>query len=90
LQRVAASNDTDALDSRGFARLKLGQFDSAIIDYDSVLKLQSATASSLYGRGVAKLKKDDRTGGISDIAAAKAIQADIADQFSRAGIMATE
>jgi hypothetical protein len=46
--------------------------------------------SSLYGRGVAKLKNGDSTGGIPDIAAAKAIQADIVDQFSRVGIMATE
>jgi regulator of sirC expression with transglutaminase-like and TPR domain len=30
-------NDADSLDSRGFAYLKLGQFDSAITDYDSVL-----------------------------------------------------
>ena len=38
-----------------------------------------------YGRGLAKLKKGDRHGGDADIAAAKAIRADIADDFARYG-----
>jgi tetratricopeptide (TPR) repeat protein len=79
-------NDPNALDSRGFAYLKSGQLDAAIADYDSVLKLRPKTASSLYGRGVAKLKKGDGSGGNSDIAAAKAIQANIDDEFARAGV----
>jgi tetratricopeptide (TPR) repeat protein len=83
-------NDAEAFDSRGLAQLERGQFDSAIMDYDSALKLHPLTASSLYGRGVAKFKTGDHAGGIADIAAAKAIQADIADQFSRIGILATE
>jgi tetratricopeptide (TPR) repeat protein len=79
-------NDAAALDSRGFTYLKLGQFDSAIADYDAVLKLKPRTASSLYGRGVAKLKKGDRNGGNSDIAAARAIQADIVEEYTRYGV----
>jgi tetratricopeptide (TPR) repeat protein len=79
-------NDPNALDSRGFAYLKSGQLDAAIADYDSVLKLRPKTASSLYGRGVAKLNKGDGSGGNSDIAAAKAIQANIDDEFARAGV----
>ena len=78
-------NDANALDSRGFAYLKLGQLDAAITDYDSVLKLHRTTASSLYGRGVAKLKNGDSSGGNSDIAAAKAIQANIDEEFARDG-----
>jgi regulator of sirC expression with transglutaminase-like and TPR domain len=79
-------NDTNTLDSRGFAHLKSGQLDAAITDYDSVLKLQPKTASSLYGRGVARLKKGDSSGGNADIAAAKAIQANIAEDFARDGV----
>ena len=79
-------NDANALDSRGFAYLKFGQWDAAITDYDSVLKLYPKTASSLYGRGVAKLKKGDSSGGNSDIAAAKAIQANIDEEFARDGV----
>jgi tetratricopeptide (TPR) repeat protein len=79
-------NDAIALDSRGFAYLKLGQLDAAITDYDSVLKLHPKTASSLYGRGVARLKKGDASGGNADIAAAKAIQANIDEEFARDGV----
>ena len=88
--RLRPFDDADALDSRGFAHLKRGEFDSAIVDYDAALKHHPTTASSLYGRGVAKLRNGDRAGGGADIAAAKAIQADIADQFSRIGVTATE
>ena len=79
-------DDAATLDSRGFTYLKLGQFDSAIADYDSVLKLKPMTASSLYGRGLAKLKKGDSNGGNSDIAAARAIQADIVEEYTRYGV----
>jgi tetratricopeptide (TPR) repeat protein len=79
-------DDANALDRRGFAYLKFGQLDAAITDYDSVLKLHPKTASSLYGRGVAKLKKGDSSGGNSDIAAAKAIQANIDKEFARDGV----
>jgi hypothetical protein len=79
-------NDEYALDSRGFANLKSGQFDAAIADYDSALKLHPKMATSLYGRGVAKLKKGDSSGGNSDIAAAKAIQANIDKEFARDGV----
>ena len=43
-------------------------------------------AGSLYGRGIAKLKKGDATGGNADIAAAKAIRPEIADEFARYGV----
>jgi hypothetical protein len=41
---------------------------------------------ALYGRGVAKLKLGDADGGNADIAAAKAIQSDIAEEFARYGV----
>jgi acyl-CoA reductase-like NAD-dependent aldehyde dehydrogenase len=61
-------------------------FDDAIADYDAALKLNSQLEEALYGRGLAKLKKGDRDGGNADIAAAKAIRADIADDFARYGV----
>jgi lipoprotein NlpI len=75
-------NVPDTLDSRGLAYLKSGQIDNAIADYDAVLNVNPKAAGSLYGRGVAKLKKDDSAGGNADMAAAKAIQADIAEVFA--------
>jgi hypothetical protein len=46
-------------------------------DYSSALRVNPKSASSLYGRGLAKLKKGDTSGGNADIAAAKAIEANI-------------
>ena len=74
------------LDTRGFVYLKLGQTENAIKDYDAALKLDPKLAGSLYGRGLAKTRKGDRTGGSADIAAAKAIKTDIAEEFARYGV----
>ena len=74
------------LDSRGFTYLRLGEFDNAIADYNAVLKFNPKHAGSLYGRGLAKRKKGDIASGDADIAAAKAIRADIANEFARYGV----
>ena len=74
------------LDSRGLTYLKMGQWDSAIEDYNEALRIDPKLASSLYGRGLAKLKTGDTTGGNTDIAAAKAIEANIVGDFARYGV----
>jgi tetratricopeptide (TPR) repeat protein len=73
---------------RGFVYLKLGQFDKALADYDAAFSLTRIPdhADWLYGRGVTKLKKGDTTGGNADIASAKAIKADIAEEFTKYGL----
>jgi tetratricopeptide (TPR) repeat protein len=74
------------LDSRGLTYLKMGQFDSAIEDYSSALRIEPKMASALYGRGLARLKKGDTAGGNADVAAAKQVEAKIADDFSQYGV----
>jgi hypothetical protein len=74
---------TRALSTAGAWCLKLGRLNDAVADYDAALGLNAKLASSLYGRGLAKQKKGDTPGASADIAAAKAIRQDIADQFSR-------
>jgi TPR repeat len=64
----------------------MGQWDSAIDDYSSALQSDPKLASSLYGRGLAKLKKGDTTGGDADIAAAKTIEVNIVEEFARYGV----
>jgi tetratricopeptide (TPR) repeat protein len=76
----------DALDSRGFVSLKLGQPAQAIADYDLALQLNPRHASSLYGRGCAKLRSGNTQGGNTDIAAAKALQSDIVEEFTSYGV----
>jgi hypothetical protein len=48
--------------------------------------LNPKSASSFYGRGFAKLKKGDSAGGEADIAAAKAINPAIAEQYAGYGL----
>ena len=74
------------VDSRGFVKLKIGTPRNAIPDYDEALRLQARKASSLYGRGIAKLRTGNTAGGNADIAAAKAIDARIAEEFAAYGI----
>jgi tetratricopeptide (TPR) repeat protein len=78
-------NFADALDSRGFVNLKSGRNLSAIADFDAALRIKRQ-ASSLYGRGVAKLRSGKIAEGNSDVVAAKVISPDIADEFAKYGI----
>ncbi len=70
--------------------MKLGQYDSAIADYGAALKLDPKLAGSLYGRGIAEAKKGDNADSIADIAAAEAIQSDIAHEFANYGVGAQQ
>jgi hypothetical protein len=63
----------------------MGKLDNATANYDAALKLDPESAETLYGRGIAKLRKGDKTGN-DDIVAAKAIQTDIAEEFIRYGV----
>lgn len=73
------------LGSRALAYLKLKQPDQAIADYDAALKLTPQSASSLFGRGVAKRMKGD-VSAAGYIAAAQAINAGVAEQFEKYGV----
>jgi tetratricopeptide (TPR) repeat protein/predicted aspartyl protease len=75
------------LNSRGLVRLRLGDYDKAIADYDDALKLVPKSAWSLYGRGVAEMRRKRVPEGQADIAAATAIRAPVADEFKRRGII---
>jgi AsmA-like C-terminal region/AsmA family len=75
----------DAFDSRAMVNLKSGQPGKAVADYDAALRIDPKRANSLYGRGLAKIKADV-AGGNLDIAKAKSIQANIAEEFAGYGI----
>ncbi|HLH92525.1 MAG TPA: tetratricopeptide repeat protein [Xanthobacteraceae bacterium] len=79
-------DDASAIDSRGFVYLRLDRLDDAIASYDAALKIDPRMAESMYGRGVAKLRKGDTVGGNADIAAAKAAKTTIADEFAKWGV----
>ena len=72
--------------SRGVVRLRLGDYDKAIADFDAALALRPESAWSLYGRGVARTRRKYAALGQADMSAAAAVSPSIADDFARRGI----
>ena len=85
--RMSSNGELGAFSSRGFVYLRLGRIDDAIADFDLVLRTVPTFKDALYGRGIAKLNKGDRAGGEADIAAAKALAADIEKVYAKQGIV---
>jgi tetratricopeptide (TPR) repeat protein len=81
-------NNAATLHSRGLVFLKMSNFDAAVSDYDAALRTDPKLAFALYGRGLARVRNDDPSGE-ADMAAAKALQADIAEEYARYGMAET-
>jgi len=81
--RIEPQNNVKALDNRGFAYLKLERVDDAIKSFDAALKIDPKFPSSLYGRGLAKMKNGDRESAAVDMATAKAIKSNVAEVLAR-------
>ncbi|HEX3846977.1 MAG TPA: aspartyl protease family protein, partial [Steroidobacteraceae bacterium] len=81
-----SENQGYVFDSRGLVRLRLGDFDKAISDYDEALQMHPHFAWSLYGRGLAELRRNKTVEGQADIAAAIKSRSSIADWFARHGL----
>jgi tetratricopeptide (TPR) repeat protein/predicted aspartyl protease len=88
LDRLGKKNAGSAaiLLSRGVVRLRLGDYDKAIADFDAALALRPNSAWSLYGRGIAKLRRAQAAEGGADMSAATAVSPAIAEDFARRGI----
>ncbi|HEX3886335.1 MAG TPA: tetratricopeptide repeat protein [Phenylobacterium sp.] len=74
-------------DTRGFLHLRRGEYDQAVSDYGEALKLQPKQASSLYGRGLARLKLRQDQAGHVDLAAATKIEPGIVATYAKRGIV---
>ena len=85
--RLIPSNAA-TLVSRGFVFLKMTHYDAAVSDYDAALRIHAKLAFALHGRGLARMKNEDPAGE-ADIAAAKALQADIGEEYARYGMQET-
>jgi tetratricopeptide (TPR) repeat protein len=73
-------------ESRGLVYLRLNRLDEAITDYNAALKINGKLSRSLYGRGLAKLRKGDRSSGAADVSAAKVVNSDIVAEFTEYGL----
>jgi tetratricopeptide (TPR) repeat protein/predicted aspartyl protease len=74
------------LNSRGLVRMRLGDYDKSIADYDAALKLSPKDSSTYYGRGIDKLREKKTSEGEADIAAAVKLNPAIADEYTQHGI----
>jgi tetratricopeptide (TPR) repeat protein len=75
------------LNSRGLVRMRLGDYEKSIADYDVSLKSSPTDPWSLYARGVDKLREKKTAEGQTDIAAAVKLKSSIADDFARYGVI---
>jgi tetratricopeptide (TPR) repeat protein len=74
------------LASRAFLHLRVGDFDKAIADYDVALKMNPQMPAALYGRGLAKIKKNRRSEGDKDIAEAVKMAPTVANGYKKMGL----
>jgi tetratricopeptide (TPR) repeat protein len=81
-----APDNVRAIDNLGYVYLRLDRYDDAIASFNAAIEMDPAFAYSLYGRGLAKLKKNDQEGAQADMAAAAAIRPTIAEELGSYGI----
>jgi tetratricopeptide (TPR) repeat protein len=67
--------------NRALAYADKGEYELSLRDFDVVMRFNPRNALALYARGLTLLKKGDTEAGKNDISAAKAINANIAEQF---------
>jgi hypothetical protein len=61
----------------------MDRWDAAEADCGAALEQNGKVPASLYGRGMARLKRGETDAGNADIAAAKALDPNIATEFAR-------
>jgi tetratricopeptide (TPR) repeat protein len=74
------------METRGLVLLRMDRLDEAIAQYTAAIKAQPRAAPALYGRGIAELKKGQKTEGDADITAATAIAPGLPAQYKRFGV----
>lgn len=72
--------------TRSLVYFRLGQWQNAIADADTAIKLFPKNEDALYIRGMAKIAAGDEKGGKEDLAAARALDSEITDYFAKYGI----
>lgn len=79
------SNVPASFYNRGIAYTEKQDYDHALGDFDVVLRFNPKNALALYARGIVRLKRGDTQSGAADIAAAKAINSNVAQEYEHSG-----
>jgi len=81
-----APDKAHVLDSRALVAFRQSRFSDAWADYDAAYRLDGRRAGYLYGRGLAALKLGRRAEGQADIAAARGMDATVAEDYAEYGL----
>jgi tetratricopeptide (TPR) repeat protein len=87
--KLAPGRD-DILDSLGWVYLRLGRTQTAVARFDAALAQSPRLASSLFGRGMARLELGDIRNGRADIKLATELEPGIEARFKGYGIVPRE
>lgn len=83
---LAIDHNPNALDSRALVYLRKGDLKAALKDYDDALAVKHDRPTSLFGRGLVKLRLGDKAGSAADLVAARAADKTIDAQFAAYGL----
>jgi len=86
VSRSLKGSNAAMLATRAYVRLRLGDYDKSIGDYDAALKINPQMPGALFGRGVAKIREKKIAEGEADIASARKLAPNIAEQFEGLGL----
>jgi len=81
-----SGGDVLSHEALALVELRSTHYAGATSEADKALAIFAKRAPSLYLRGLAKRRSGDEAGGAADIAAAKAIDAGIADEYAKYGV----
>ncbi|MDE2357683.1 MAG: tetratricopeptide repeat protein, partial [Alphaproteobacteria bacterium] len=79
-------NSHVAHNEMGLFLLRTGDYDNAIAQYDTALRLRPGAAYSLYGRGVAYLREGKTDKGQADLAEARLADSHVDEVFQSIGV----
>jgi tetratricopeptide (TPR) repeat protein len=79
-------DNAHALDSRGFVHFRRNEFDAALADYQAALAL-GAPNTSLFMRGVTRIRLGQTAAGERDVATAAARDPGVVSRFSGYGVV---
>jgi tetratricopeptide (TPR) repeat protein len=83
---VTLSAGVDPVDTRGFVRFRRGEWNEALADYDAVLKSYPGSASTVFMRGVVKLRMGDVAGANADLSRARRLDKTVEALWTRRGV----
>jgi tetratricopeptide (TPR) repeat protein len=85
-QAVRLMATADPLDTRGVLHLARREWGAAVADFDAALARRPRLASSLYGRGIARIRLGQTADGRADLKAAADLDGSVTQLFVTYGI----